>query len=396
MKKSFMKIGIDCSNVPGPRTGVGEYTYQLVCALSRIDQINSYMLYPFFYHLINPGYKDVELPTTGNFRVQDCLPTCPGYLKRIFHLTVKSLFKENMLGPVDIVHSTTFCAPKFKDKNKRLVVTIYDLTVITHPECHQKLNIMHCKKGILDAVKYADAIIAISEHTKKDLISIAGAPEELITVTSLAPDPDLAPVTDKKTCERVRQKYNLPNNYILFLGSLEPRKNVTTLIKAYAKLPEGYKKKNHLVIAGAKGWMSSPVHDTIQKLGLVDKTTFPGYVDRADLSALYSMAECFVYPSLYEGFGLPVLEAMACGAPVITSNTSSMPEVAGSAARLVAPLKEAELTAGLEEILENKSLQEEMRQAGFKQVKKFSWERCAAETIEVYKKVFENPKRVTL
>jgi len=389
-----MKIGIDCSNVPGNRAGVGEYTYHLVHALSRIDRVNSYMLYPFFYYVIKPDFKEADLPATANFRVMDCLPACPGYLKRIFHLTVKSLFKESMLGPVDIVHSTTFCAPRFKDAKKRLIVTIYDLTVITHPECHQRLNIMHCKKGIEDAVKYADAIIAISEHTKKDLIDIAGAPEELVTVTPLAANPDLMPVTDKSTLDNLRRKYKLPADYILFLGSLEPRKNVTTLIKAYARLPEGYKKKHHLVIAGAKGWLNSPVHDTIKKLGLLDKTNFPGYVDRSDLSALYSMADCFVYPSLYEGFGLPVLEAMACGTPVITSNTSSMPEVAGEAALLINPLDEGELTAGLEKILGSKPLREEMRRQGFIQGKKFSWERCAAETLKVYKKVYKNPKRV--
>jgi len=392
---AYMKIGFDCSAVPGARTGVGEYSYHLVRALAKIDSVNSYTLYPFFYHLITPGYKNAELPETLNFKVDRRPPAFPILLQRFVHLVGRSLFTESMLGPVDIVHSTTFCAPRFKDAKKRLVVTIYDLTVITHPECHKKLNIQHCKKGILDAVKYADAIIAISEHTKKDLVNIAGAPEELVTVTPLAADPDLMPVIDKETREKVRRKYKLPENYILFLGSLEPRKNIAALIKAYAGLPESYKKKHHLVIAGARGWLNSPVHDTIKKLGLMDKTNFPGYVDRLDLSALYSMADCFVYPSLYEGFGLPVLEAMACGAPVITSNTSSMPEVAGSAALLINPLDEGELTTVLEKILGSKPLREEMRKKGFIQAKKFSWERCAAETLEVYKKVYKNPRRVS-
>jgi len=391
----LMKIGIDCSNVPGNRTGVGEYTYNLVHALAKVDKVNSYMLYPFFYYVIKPDFKEADLPDKDNFTVRDLLPSYPGLFKRLFRLAGGSLFKEEMLGDVDIVHSTTFCAPRFKDQKKRLIVTIYDLTVITHPECHQRLNIMHCKKGIEDAVKYADAIIAISEHTKKDLINIAGAPEELVTVTPLAPDPDLKPITDKKALNKVRQRYKLPENYILFLGSLEPRKNVATLIKAYAGLPEGLKQKHHLVIAGAKGWLNSPVHDTLKELGLMERTTFTGYVDRCDLSALYSMARCFVYPSLYEGFGLPVLEAMACGTPVITSNTSSMPEVSGTAARLIDPLDAGQLSATLEETLDSKTIREEMRKKGFIQVKKFSWELCAAETLEVYKKVYENPKRVT-
>ncbi len=389
-----MKIGIDCSNVPGNRTGTGEYTLNLVRALSRIDRENSYLLYPFFYHVINPEYKKVRLPTNNNFKVLDCLPATPSYLRRIFHITLKSLFTEEMLGDVDIVHSTTFCAPRFRDRKKRLVVTIYDLTVITHPECHKKLNILHCRKGIKDAIRYADAIIAISEHTKKDLVDIAGAPQDLVTVTPLAADSDLVPVREKNRLETVRKKYKLPGRYILFLGTLEPRKNVATLIRAYAALPAGLKDEVRLVIAGARGWMNTPVHDTLEKLGLMERVTFTGYVDRTDLAALYSMAECFVYPSLYEGFGLPVLEAMACATPVITSKTSSMPEVAGSAARLIDPLDEEDLARALEEILENKELQGRMTAEGLEQAKRFSWERCAKETLDVYKKVYENPRRV--
>jgi glycosyltransferase involved in cell wall biosynthesis len=388
-----MKIGIDCSAVPGARTGVGEYTYNLVQALSRIDKVNSYVLYPFFYHLINPDYNNADLPATDNFCVDRRPPAFPILLQRFVHLAGRTLFTEEMLGDVDIVHSTTFCAPRFKDGHKRLVVTIYDLTVITHPECHKKLNIRHCKKGIEDAVRYADAIIAISEHTKKDLVNIAGAPEDLVHVTPLAADPGLGPVKERAVLDKVRKKYGLPGRYVLFLGSLEPRKNVATLIRAYAALPAEIKDEVRLVIAGAKGWMNSPVHDTLDKLGLLDRTTFTGYVDRADLSALYSMAECFVYPSLYEGFGLPVLEAMACATPVVTSNTSSMPEVAGSAARLIDPLDHARLAGILEEILKSKDLQKDMIRKGLRQAAMFSWERCAAETLEVYEKVYKNPRR---
>jgi len=394
-----MKIAFDWSFAHGIRAGIGQYSYNLARALAQVDRENEYILYVLVTASKRAKLMDGDItPPPGRFRVE--YRNIPFPFQLFGFMKVPGLgakFREYFLGnmDVDIVHSTTFCAPRFKDAKKRLVVTIYDLTVITHPECHKKLNIKHCKKGIEDAVKYADAIIAISEHTKKDLVNIAGAPEELVTVTPLAADPDLRPVTDKSTLDKVRRKYKLPADYILFLGSLEPRKNVAALIKAYAGLAEGYKKKYHLVIAGARGWLNSPVHDTIKKFGLLDKTNFPGYVDREDLSALYSMADCFVYPSLYEGFGLPVLEAMACGAPVITSNTSSMPEVAGSAALLINPLDEGELTTALEKILANKPLREEMRKKGFIQEKKFSWERCAAETLEVYKKVYNNHRRVS-
>jgi len=393
-----MKIAFDWSLAHGRRAGIGQYSYNLANALGAVDRENEYILYVLITASKRVAMEDGSLTAPpGNFHIRYQTIPFPFQLFRYVKAPILGAkFREYMLGPIDadIVHSNTFCVPRFRDKNKRLVVTIYDLTVITHPECHQRFNVKHCKKGIEDAIKYADAIIAISEHTKKDLMDIAGAPEDLITVTPLAPAPDLKPTADKKTLEKVRQKYKLPDKYILFLGSLEPRKNVVTLIKSYARLAEEYKKEARLVIAGAKGWLNSPVHDTLKRLGLMERTAFTGYVDSEDLPALYSMARCFVYPSLYEGFGLPVLEAMACGAPVITSNTSSMPEVAGTAARLVDPLDEGELTEALEEILGSKAIREEMRKKGFLQAKKFSWEQCAEKTLQVYKKVYENPRRV--
>ncbi len=314
-------------------------------------------------------------------------------LRDLWFDSMPGAIKEFMLGDVDIVHSTTFCAPNFKNKKKKLIATIYDLTVLTHPECHEEVNIKMCTKGINDTVKFAEEIIAISEHTKRDLIEILKIPEEMITVTPLASDASYMPIIDSEKLERVRKQYKLPKNFILFIGSLEPRKNVKTLIRAFAGLPEKLRKEFCLVIAGAKGWLNSDIPQIVNDLKIKEKVFFTGYIENEDISTVYSLATVFVYPSLYEGFGLPILEAMSCGVPTITSNTSSMPEVASDAALLINPLNVDELIAALEKVLHSENLRNEMRVKGLKRAREFSWEKCARETLAVYNRVNKKPRR---
>ena len=386
-----MRIGLDCSSaVLKNRTGVGNYTFNLAHALARVDKENFYVFYPFFYRVFLGIEKNTRLPKAKNTRIAyNGLPHFLFYF--LLSKGTPSFFKEKMLGDVDIVHSTNFSAPRLK--NKKLVVTIYDLTVFTHPECHQKGNIDFCAKGIKDALSNADKIIAISEHTKKDLIDILNAPSDMISVTQLAAGSDYYEVKDMAAIRLTKEKYNLPENYILFVGSLEPRKNIKTLLKAYSMVPVKMRKDFPLVIAGAKGWLNSDIPALVEGLGIKESVRFTGYIDAADISAVYSGATVFAYPSLYEGFGLPILEAMSCGSPVVTSNTSSMPEVAGDAALLVDPLNAEELAFGLETVLEKESLRAEMRKKGLARASTFSWDRCAKETVEVYRKAAASPKR---
>ncbi len=394
-----MKVAIDCSLAVGERGGVGQYSYNLVHALSRMDKSNSYIAYvlvPAVNYILRPGSLNAGLPDSGDFKTVYKKIPVPYQLFRYFWLPgMPASLKEYMLGGLDadIIHSTTFCVPRFRDKRKKVVVTIYDVSVLTHPECHTKANISHCLKGIEDAVKYAHAIIAISNHTKEDLINYFKAPPELITVTHLAAGKDYHEVKDPEALASIKRKYGLPEDYILFVGSLEPRKNVKALIRAYSRLPEDLRKDFSLVIAGGKGWKNSDIPPLVKGLKIEDNIRFAGYIDSNDISGVYSGASLFAYPSLYEGFGLPILEAMSCGTPVITSDTSSMPEVAGDAARLIAPTNEDELADALKEVLEDKGLREEMRKKGLKQAAQFSWERCAKETLAVYRKVFENAQR---
>lgn len=378
-----MRIAFDCSLVPGQQGGVGQYSYQLAHALSRVDKENSYILY-----LLAPVYRKVAeeklgLPVGGNFSVLMKRTPVP------FQLFKYAGAKECMLGGVeaDVFHSNNFCVPRFRDRRKKVIATIYDISVVTHPECHKKANIAHCLAGIKDAVKYADAIISISEHTRDDLIRHFGAPPEKITVTSLAAGPGFRNITDAGVLQMVRNRYNLPVSFVLFIGSLEPRKNIKGLLRAYSCLPERTRKEFPLVIAGGRGWLNSDIPGLVSELGIKDRVHFAGFIKEEDLSAVYSMASLFVYPSLYEGFGLPILEAMACGTPVVTSKTSSMPEVAGDAAVLVEPTDADELVFSMRQLLENGAKRAELAVKGFERAKMFSWEKCARETIAVYRRV---------
>jgi glycosyltransferase involved in cell wall biosynthesis len=384
-----MRVGIDCSLVPGERVGIGQYSYQLVQALSRIDHENEYLLYPVFYYTFHPLYRHTRLPEAPNVRVAFRWFPRP-VLRALRHSRAPWFAKEWLLGRVDVVHSVSFSAPRFRGRRKRLVVTIHDLSFLTHPECHTRENIAHASGGARDAVAWADALIAVSQHTRHDMIERLGADPERVVVTYLAPPPHYVREEDPMILSRVRKTYQLPPQFVLFVGSLEPRKNVTRLLAAYAQLHPALRREVHLVLAGGRGWLNDDVRSTVERLGVADRVHFIGYVKEADLPAVYSLATVFAYPSLYEGFGLPVVEAMQCGTPVLTSNVSALPEVAGEAAVLVSPANVEEIAAGLTRLLEDAGLRAELRARGYARAQAFSWERCARETLAVYRRVHEH------
>jgi glycosyltransferase involved in cell wall biosynthesis len=381
-----VKIGIDVSLVPGQTAGGGQYSYQLTRALAAIDHVNSYRLYPVFYYIVHPDFRGAHLAAGGNVRIaHQSLP--PALVRWLWRQDRSEDFKERLLGNVDVVHSTTFCAPRFRRGRKRLVATIYDLSFVTYPELHLPANVEHCLRGTKLAIDRADALIAISESTRRELIEEMGAPPERIVVTPLAAEPALHRENDPARLDAVRRRYQLPEQFILFLGALEPRKNLPRLLQAFAALAPPLQREFPLVVAGAQGWLNDSVHEHVRKLGLVERVFFPGYIDQGDIAALYSMATVFAYPSLWEGFGLPVLEAMACGAPVLTSNVSSLPEVAGDAAVLVPPTDVDALAAWLGRLLDDEAFRADLSARGRRRAAQFSWERCARETLAVYEAV---------
>ncbi len=380
-----MKIGLDVSLVPGERAGGGQYAWQLARALPAVDPSTSYRLYPVFYHIVHPEYARAEFATAPNVRVAFRRWPAP-LVRALWSARTPGWLKTLALGPVDVVHSTTFCVPRLR-RRTRLVVTIYDLSFVTHPEFHLPENVRHCLAGTRAAIERADAIIAISEHTRRDLVERLGAPAERIVVTPLAADPALRPVTDPARRDAVRRRYRLPERFALYLGALEPRKNLLRLLEAYAALNESLRREVGLVVAGASGWLNDSVHAHVEKLGLAPAVCFAGYVAGDDVAALYSLADVFVYPSLYEGFGLPVLEAMACGAPVIASNVASLPEVTGDAAVLVAPEDVDAIRDTLARVLTDAALRADLSGRGLARAASFSWDRCARQTAAVYRSV---------
>ncbi|HEV8714493.1 MAG TPA: glycosyltransferase family 1 protein [Candidatus Binatia bacterium] len=381
-----MKIGIDCSLVPGERLGIGQYAYQLVQALSRIDQENTYLLYPVFYYTFHPRYRQARLPHTPNMGVAfRWLPRA--VLRALRHSRAPWFTREWLLGRVDVVHSVSFSAPRFRSRRKRLVVTIPDLSFLTHPEYHTPENVAHALRGTHDAVAWADALIAISEHTRQDLIERMRVPATRVVVTYLAPNPLCVREEDPRVLSRTRAAYGLPAHFVLFVGSLEPRKNIKRLLAAYASLPPTLRREVHVVIVGGRGWLNDDIRPTVGALGLTERVHFVGYIKEEDLPAVYSLATVFAYPSLYEGFGLPVLEAMQCGTPVLTSNVSALPEVVGDAALLVTPTEVEEIAEGLTRLLERTDLRTDLRARGYQRVREFSWARCARETLAVYRRV---------
>jgi glycosyltransferase involved in cell wall biosynthesis len=377
-----MKIGIDISLTVGEKAGVGYYTANLVDALAKIDRINEYLLYPFFYYIYHPDFKTAIAPHQKNFYLHyEKIPK-----KIIDRLWYSRVPRKWILGNVDILHSTTFCAPR--DHYGKLIVTIYDISFLTLPECHTETNRRHCLNGTLDAVKFADRIIAISNHGKQELIKYFDIDPDRIVVTHLAAKDIFVPCGVEEQ-NRVLEKYGISPHFIFTIGSFEPRKNIGTLIRAYVNLPEIVKKKHPLVIGGGKGWLNSDV-DTLIASQASDRILRIGYVDEQDLPALYSAAAVFVYPSLYEGFGLPILEAMSCGAPVIASNTSSMPEIGGNAALFFDPADVRQLTAILLEVTGNENLRKELCRKGRERSGQFSWEKTAKETLKIYEALYSD------
>ena len=279
-----------------------------------------------------------------------------------------------------LYHATEHLLPYLP--NIPTVLTVHDLIFEEYPEHHTRLNRLFLRTAMPLFVKAADAIIAVSQQTRRDLIARYQTPPEKIHVIYEGLDPHFQPAS-QDAIATMRQQYNLQHPYLLMVGTLDPRKNHATAFRALARI-KAAGSPLQLVVVGGKGWLFEPVRALVDELGLMDDVIFAGYVPDKDLPMLYSGADCLLLPSLYEGFGFPVLEAMACGTPVICSNTSSLPEVAGDVALQVSPHDDAGLAAAIQRVLSEPGLADWMGEQGIVQAGKFSWSSCAAETVEVY------------
>ncbi|MCU0521881.1 MAG: glycosyltransferase family 4 protein [Anaerolineae bacterium] len=280
----------------------------------------------------------------------------------------------------NILHVPGFDAPRWKPCP--VVLTVHDLIGMLFPQNLPPVARFYWSRWLPLSVRWADRIIADSEHTRHDICRLMGIPHDRIAVIPLGVGPEFHPIDDPRLLDSTRTQYGLPDRFILYLGTLEPRKGIDTLIRSYGQMASDV--EHDLVVAGKRGWYTEPLFALVRELELEGRVHFAGYVPDALLPALLSLADLFVFPSRYEGFGLPPLEAMACGTPVITSNASSLPEVVGGAGMMVPPDDVPALSAALSQALESCSLRDELINKGLARASQFTWEATAQRTLEVY------------
>lgn len=369
-----MRIGIDARLVYYHQAGIGQYILRLTQALAQIDPDDQFTI-----------FKSRKDPTTivrqSNFK-SERLWTPNHHRFERFTMSME-------LSPftLDVLHSPDFIPPA--RMRCPSVITVHDLAFLLYPRFLTRESARYY--GLVDlAARQADHIIAVSESTKRDTVRLLGVPENKITVIHEAAHPIFSPMTNEIELARVREHYRLPNNFILFVSTVEPRKNLPMLLRAFKRLRDNYKSNAVLAVAGNRGWLFEQVDQVLAELNLEDAVRFLGGVPNEELVYLYNAAKLFVFPSFYEGFGLPPLEAMACGTPVIVSNVSSLPEVVNDAGLLIHPEDVEELTVAMWRVLSDENLRNELRAKGLRRAQTFSWQRAAKETLAVYRKVVEN------
>jgi len=367
-----MKVAIVSSFMDGRRTGVGNYTFNLVKGLQKIGKGKDLILVHF-------GKTPEEAYKKSKEVVVKKLPS-----KLTEMLSLPSTLHRMSC---DVVHFPAFTGSQVRAYSAAtvpIVLTVHDLTPILFPEAHPTKSSLLWGKAFRNCVKYVSRWIAVSENTKNDLISLFDINPETVAVVPEAANEIFKPTNEKEQFQKyIFENYGVEIPFMLYVGTLEPRKNIPSLLKAFSIIRKhGYSHK--LVLVGGKGWKYSEIFSAINELSLTDQIVIPGYVPDEDLVYFYNLADLFVYPSLYEGFGLPPLEAMSCGTPVITSNKSSLPEVVGDAALLVDPLDVRALAGAIESVLANKELRAELSERGLKRAKFFSWEKTAEQTWSIY------------
>jgi len=366
-----MRVGIDARLVYYSQAGIGQYILHLVNGLAKVDQENEYFLLQSRKDdtniLDHPNFRRISLWTPSHHRLER------------YSMNVELV----RLG-LDVLHSPDFIPPH--RPSCKSVITIHDLAFLLYPHFLTKESARYY--GHIDqAVRWTDHIVAVSHNTKRDTILHLGVAEDKITVVHEAANPIFRPIDRQEARAQVRDRHGVDGPFVLFVSTIEPRKNVPTLLRALSQLKENYRSDVRLVLAGGRGWLYEDVFAVVQDLKLDGRVHFVGRVSSAELLYLYNAAELLAHPAFYEGFGLPPLEAMACGLPVIVSNVASLPEVVGDAGLLIDPHDVEELTVAMWRVLSDSALCQEMKEKGLRQAGQFSWERAARETATIYQLV---------
>ena len=380
-----LTVYFNATTLLNPKTGIGQYCLNLMSELENFNELERH----YFYR-----------GTWSNQLLKQSPSVTGTTTRKVEHIVAKVIPDfayginrwrrgRQFLAGIDSTTSAVYHEPNFLSFRTPLptVVTIHDLSILRYPETHPRDRVAFMTRRLGESIRRADCVISDSEYGRQEILAEYKLPPEQVVSVLLAAGSGFSPVPADRL-PSVLEPFGLqPQKYILSVGTLEPRKNLTAAIKAYARLPEAVRAEMPLVIAGMKGWRTDGLDREVA--ALIDKGQIRrlGYVPDEALPALYSGARVFVYPSLYEGFGLPPLEAMACGAPVIVSNRSSLPEVVGDAGLQVDALDVDGLAEAMSQVIEDDALHTALQQRGIERAKDFSWRRCAEETLAVYRRV---------
>ncbi len=371
-----MRIGLDISPITPTRSGVGTYCYYLLKHLLALAPDCEFRGF-------SSGRSQVELGTLRG-SVPHRHVSVPTRLLYKAWPVLKWPKVDTLLGGVDVYHATNFFLPPTKSAPR--IVSIYDLSFMAVPELCSPKIVWPFSRGVRRFVAEADAVLTCSEATKADIVTRLGIDPAKITVALGAVEEGFAPIDVDVAKARITRDYGIEGPFLLFVGTLEPRKNLPGLLRAFAKVAHEIPHK--LVLVGGMGWNTEEIFDTLDTINLGDRIVCAGYLaSHAELPTWYSAADAFVFPSFYEGFGLPVLEALTCGCPVITSDNSSLPEVVGEAALQVNPRDEDGLAEQIRRVALDAELRKRLAAQGIVQAQRFSWRDCAQATLAVYRRI---------
>lgn len=373
-----MRIGIDIRSLAERQySGISEYTLNLLRHLFELDSHNEYILF-------SNAAKDIALPEFNYPNVSKKIYHYPNKLFNIATGIFKIFRIDEMMGGVDVMLIPNFLFTNASKKTKQIII-VHDLSFDLYPQFFTlKKRLWHRLISPKKLCQNAKKVIAISKNTKRDIVDYYKVPEQSVSVVYPGISEIFFQQMPDSYLQIIRSKYNLPENYLFYLGNLEPRKNVLAIIQAFELIEE---ENLHLVIVGGNAWKYKEIYDYWQKSNKKERILFLGYVDAQDKPGLYHMANVFIYPSIYEGFGLPPVEAMAAGTPVVTSFSSSLPEAVGKAGLLVDPYNYNEISAAIQQILADPKLREELRQRGFEKSNHFHWEKAAREILTIIESV---------
>lgn len=369
------RIAIDAIPLLSPLTGVGHYTHQLIHHFRLISPEYEYVYYYGYFT------KTILSANESAYSLKTALFKIPGF-KKSFRYAVARAAKLYWRD-FDLYFEPNFIPMEVKTRT--LVTTVHDFSFQLFPEAHPRERIAHFEKNFAKRVKRSHQIITDSEHVRTEAIEFLQLPPEMITPIHLGVEHEIFKSHDEQSLEACKRELGLPEKFILFVGTREPRKNLERLLCAYLELPEWIKKEFGLVLVGSEGWNENGFRSRLEKVGTRAKVL--GYVDNRRLALIYNLAFLFVFPSLYEGFGLPPLEAMACGCPVVASRVASLPEVCGDAAYYVDPEDVSSIAEGIRRVLTDEALRKSLISNGIERAKLFSWEKTARKTLDVFEGV---------